>query len=71
MFSNIPRVSHERDYQNFFDAVKDIIDTFTGRKRNSKYDRALTVRDMEKLGINMDRFLKSDKQNPYIELDEL
>jgi hypothetical protein len=65
MANNIPRVTHERDYQNFFDAVKDIIDTFTGRKRNSEYDRALTVRDLEKLGVDLDQFLNSDKTNPY------
>lgn len=67
---NIPRVTGERDYKKFFDAVKEIVDTLTGKSRSSKYDRALTVRDLEKLTINgnridLDKFLNSDKQNPY------
>ncbi|WP_022667918.1 hypothetical protein [Desulfospira joergensenii] len=66
MTANIPRVSG----QTFVDAVKDVLDTLTGKKRKAKYDRALTVRDLERLKINgtpidLDRFLKSDKQNPY------
>jgi len=65
MAKNIPRVTNERDYQNFFDAVKDILETLTGRKRNTQYDRALTVRDLEKFGVDLDAFLNSDKKNPY------
>ncbi|MDA3807665.1 MAG: hypothetical protein PF440_07115 [Thiomicrorhabdus sp.] len=67
MDNNIPRVMNEVDYQMFFNAVKDVVDTLTGKKRNTKYTRALRVQDMLKLGIDLDRFLNSDKQNPYAE----
>ncbi len=65
MAKNIPRVSHKRDQQSFFNTVKDVVDTLTGTKRNTKYDRALTVRDLEKFGVDLDQFLNCDKQNPY------
>jgi hypothetical protein len=65
MIDNVPKVSSDRDYQRFCDAVKEIIDTLTGKKRNSQLDRALTVRDLEKLGIDPEKFLKCSKQNPY------
>lgn len=62
---NIPRVRGEADYQKFFDTVKDHIDSLTGIKRKAKYDRALTVRDLEKFGVDLDIFLNCDKKNPY------
>lgn len=62
---NIPRVRGKADYQNFFNSVKDHIDSLTGVKKKGKYDRALTVRDLEKFGVDLDRFLNCDKQNPY------
>jgi len=65
MAENIPRVTNDRDYQKFFDAVKDIVDTLTGKKKNTDLDRALTVRDLEKLGIDPEKFLNCTKQNPY------
>ncbi|HEX9972297.1 MAG TPA: hypothetical protein VGD14_09520 [bacterium] len=65
MSENLPRVTNNRDYQKFFDAAKDIIDTLTGKKKNSDLDRALTVRDLEKLGIDPEVFLRCTKQNPY------
>jgi len=68
MKNNIPKVTNEKDHQRFFDTVKDTLDTLTGKKRNTKYDRALTVRDLEKLGVNLDRFLNCDEQNPYTTL---
>lgn len=65
---NIPRATGKQ--QPFFDAVKEVIDTITGKNRKAPYDRALTVRDLERLEINgesidLDRFLACDKQNPY------
>ncbi len=65
MATNVPRVSNEKDYQKFFDSVKDILDTLTGKKRNTKYTRALTVQDLEKFGVDLDAFLNCDKNNPY------
>jgi len=65
MIANIPKVKNDKDYQRFFDATKEVIETLTGKKRNTKYTRALTVRDLEKLGIDLDKFLACDKQNPY------
>jgi len=68
--ANIPRVTGERDQKKFFDTVKEILDTLVGKNRNSEHDRALTVKDLERLTINgkridLDKFLKCDKQNPY------
>jgi hypothetical protein len=60
---NIPRVTKESDYQRFFDTVRDALDLMMGKK--NKYDRMLTVRDLEKLGIDIDKFLNSTKQTPY------
>jgi len=61
---NIPRVTQQGDQQRFFDRAKEILDIMMGKK--NKYDRVLTVKDLEKLGIDLDRFLNSTKQNPYI-----
>ena len=65
MKTNVPRVTNGKENQGFFDAVKDILETLTGKKRNTKYDRALTVRDLEKFGVDLDEFLNCDKKNPY------
>lgn len=62
---SIPRVTHERDYQNFFDAAKEALDILTGRRRRSELKRALLVEDLEKLGIDPEKFLACTKQNPY------
>jgi len=62
---NIPRVTRPTDYQRFFDAVKDALDTLAGRKKKSDVKRALLVEDLEKLGIDPEKFLASTKQNPY------
>jgi hypothetical protein len=63
---NVPRVTSNGDYQLFFDAVKEVLDTLTGKRRRAQLDRALTVRDLEKLGIDPERFLRCSKKNPYI-----
>jgi hypothetical protein len=60
---NIPQVHSESDHPRFFSTVREALEIFMGKK--NKYDRALTVRDLEKLGINLDQFLKSTKQKPY------
>jgi len=65
MANNVPRVTNEKDYHQFFNAVKDVLDTLTGKKRNAECDRALLVSDLERLGINIDRFLASTKSGPY------
>jgi hypothetical protein len=53
------------DYQRFFDAVKESIDILAGRAKKSELKRALLVEDLEKLGIDPEKFLSSTKQNPY------
>ena len=70
MAANIPRVVGKKNLQAFCDSVKELMDTLTGKKKNVIYDRALTVKDLERLSINgkvidLDRFLNCDKQNPY------
>lgn len=62
--ANIPRVKREQDQQRFFDSVKDALDTLMG-KRRSELKRALLVEDLEKLGIDPEKFLSSSRQNPY------
>lgn len=70
MANNIPRVTDKGSQKKFFDAVKEDIDMLMGRFRNKEQDRALTVRDLERLTINgkridLDRFLNCDRGNPY------
>ena len=65
MAANVPRVITDKDRQRFYAAVKEILDVLTGKKAKAVYDRALTVRDLEKLGIDLDKFLNCDKKNPY------
>ena len=67
--SNIPRVKAPTELQKFCNAVKESLDTLFG-KRDTPYDRALTVRDLQRLKINgvqidLDTFLACGKQNPY------
>jgi len=65
MANNIPKINKNQDPQRFYDVVRDVLTTLTGQNKNAKYDRALTVRDLERLGIDLDKFLNCDKQNPY------
>ena len=65
MHINIPRVTQKLHQQKFFDNVKELLDLLTGKKVGAPYDRALTVNDLEKLGVDLDIFLKCNKQNPY------
>ena len=62
---NIPCVTNEAHQQKFFDNVKDALDVLLGKKIAAPYDRALTVRDLEKFGVDLDKFLASTKKNPY------
>lgn len=65
MADNIPRVTSEKDYKAFFNAVKSVLDKMTGKKPNTEIDRALTVRDLEKFGVDPVKFLNCSKKNPY------
>ena len=70
MADNIPIVIGQKNQQVFFNVVRNVLNTLMGKNRASVYDRALTVRDLEKIQINgtqidMDIFLNSTKQDPY------
>ena len=48
---NVPRVTKPENAQRFFVIVKDIVDTWQGRK--NELDKVVTRRDLQTLGLDI------------------